>query len=180
MTRNPAPARTGTWLRHSRPESGNPCSRITGRPSPVTSYSMPASPVSALTNPLLIAGHDGQQLGPARGRNRFVAPAGAQGDGLVEQARAGRRVSCPAQYHGDTDEAPQAVGVLEGGIGQRLADLPAGIARAVLATADERIDLGQPVTVARQRVAVPGLDRLGCGVVEGAGELPGIVEAGRG
>src|SRR6266702_7311455 len=117
MTWNPASARTGTWLRHSRPESGNPCSRIIGRPSPVTSYSMPASPVSALTNPPLVAGDDGQQLGTARGRNRLVAPAGAQGGDLVQQARAGRHVRCPAQHHGGTDEAPHAIGVLEGGVG---------------------------------------------------------------
>src|SRR5947208_4037266 len=112
MTRNPAPARTGTWWRHSRPESGNPCSRITGRPSPVTSYSMPASPVSARTNPPLIAGDDGQQLGTARSRNRLVAPAGAQGGDLVKQARTGHHVSRPAQHHDDTDEAPHAVGGL--------------------------------------------------------------------
>src|SRR5437763_3800203 len=132
MTRNPASARTGTWLRHSRPESGNPCSRITGRPAPVSWYSMPASPVSTRTD-LLLTADDGQQLGTARRRGRLVPPAGTESDDLVEQARPGRHVSCPAQHHGDTDETPQAVGVLEGGIGQGLADLPAGIVRAVLA-----------------------------------------------
>src|SRR5712691_9065335 len=115
MTRNPAPARTGTWLRHSRPESGNPCNRITGRPCPVTSYSMPASPVSTRTNPTLAAGDDGQQLGPARRRDRLVTPPGAQGGDLFRQARAARYVSRPAQQHRDSDEAPQAVGVLERG-----------------------------------------------------------------
>src|SRR6185437_6822695 len=137
MTSNPASARTGTWLRHSRPESGNPCNKITGRPAPVTSYSMPASPASALMDLLLIAGDDGQQLGAARRRDRLVAPPGTQRGDLVEQTRPGGHVGCPAQHHGDADEAPQAVGVFEGGIGQGLADLPAGIARAVLATADE-------------------------------------------
>src|SRR6266581_499128 len=160
MTRNPASARAGTWLRHSRPESGNPCSKITGRPCPVTSYSMPASPVSTRTNPSLTVGHDGQQLGAVRGRDRLVAPPGAQSSDLVEQARAGRHVSRPVQQHRDGDEAPQAVGVLEGGTGHSLADLPAGIAEPVLVTVDQSIDLRQPVPVARQRIAVPGLDRL--------------------
>src|ERR1017187_2590332 len=128
MTRKPAAARTRTWLRHSRPESGNPCSKITGRPCPVTSYSMPASPASALTRPpLLVAGDDGQQLVTARGRNRLVAPPGAQSGDLVQQARAGHHVSCPAQHHGDADEGPQAVGILEGGCGEGPADLPAGV-----------------------------------------------------
>src|SRR5579862_3852417 len=126
MTRNPAPARTGTWLRHSRPESGNPCKRITGRPAPVTSYSMPASPVSALTSLPLIASDDGQQLAAAWSQERLVAPPGAQRGDLVEQARAGDHVGSPAQYHGDADKAPQAVGVFEGGAGKGLADLPAG------------------------------------------------------
>src|SRR6266516_82225 len=169
MTWNPAPARTGTWWRHSRPESGNPCNKITGRPVPVTSYSMPASPASALIDLLLTAGGDGQQLGAARRRDRLVAPPGAQSNDLVEQAWPGHHVSCPAQHQGDADEAPQAVGVLEGGIGKGLAGLPGRIARAVLASADERIDLRQAVPVGRQRVAVPGLDHLGCGVVEGTG-----------
>src|SRR5215471_5508591 len=137
MTWNPASARTGTWLRHSRPESGNPCNKITGRPAPGTSYSMPASPASALIGLLLTAVADGQQLGTARRRDRLVAPPCAQSDDLVEQTPPGHHVSCPAQFHGDAEEAPQAVGVLEGGIGKSLADLPAGIARAVLATADE-------------------------------------------
>src|SRR5258708_37984156 len=175
MTRNPASARTGTWLRHSRPESGNPGIRMTGRPSPVTSYSMPTSPASTLMD-LLLTGHDGQQLGAARRRDRLVAPSGPQGDDLVEQARPGHHVSCPAQHHGDADEAAQAVGVLEGGIGKGLADLPAGIAGAVLATTDESIDLRETGTVRRRRGAVPGLDNLGCGAVEGTGELPRIVQ----
>src|SRR5438034_2050776 len=152
MTWNPASARAGTWLRHSRPESGNPCSKITGRPVPVTSYSMLASPASALIDLLLTAGDDGQQLGTARRRDRLVAPPGAQSDDLVEQTWPGHHVGCPAQHHGDADEAPQAVGVLEGGIGQGLADLPAGIARAVLAPADESIDLRQAVPIGGQRV----------------------------
>jgi hypothetical protein len=32
MTINPASASAGTWWRHSRPESGNPWSNITGWP----------------------------------------------------------------------------------------------------------------------------------------------------
>src|ERR1700749_5121973 len=116
MTWNPASARAGTWLRHSRPESGNPCSRITVRPAPVTWYSMPTSPVSTLTNMLLTADY-GQQLRTARRRGRLLPPAGTESDDLVEQARPGRHVPCPAQHHGDADETPQAVGGLESGIG---------------------------------------------------------------
>ena len=79
------------------------------RPAPVTSYSMPASPVSALTNLPLIASDDGQQLTTAWGQERLVAPPGAQRD-LVEQAWAGTHLGSPAQHHGDAGEAPQAVG----------------------------------------------------------------------
>src|ERR1700722_2810375 len=46
MTWNPAPARAGTWCRQSRPESGKPCSSTTGRPWPVTWYSMLTPPTS--------------------------------------------------------------------------------------------------------------------------------------
>ena len=38
---DPAPARAGTWCRQSRPESGKPCNSTTGRPWPVTWYSIP-------------------------------------------------------------------------------------------------------------------------------------------
>ena len=57
-------------------------------------------------------------------------------------------------------------GSLKAALARALAGLPAGIARAVLATADESIDLRQAVPVDGQRVAVPGLDHLGGGVVE--------------
>jgi len=93
-----------------------------------------------------------------------VAPAGAQGGDLVEQARAGHHVGSPARHHGDADEAPQAVGILEGGSGKGPAEFPAGIARAVLTTADESIDLRQTVTVGRERgdtVYLTAADRWG-------------------
>src|SRR5690349_7474784 len=59
MTWNPAPASAGTWCRQSRPESGKPCSRTTGDPSPVTSYSIPTPSTSTRAN--------ASSFSPARG-----------------------------------------------------------------------------------------------------------------
>src|ERR1039457_6707403 len=99
MVENPASTRAGTWLRHRRPLSGNPCSNTTGGPSPVTSYSMPTPPTSTRIVSLFpgwpregqsASGcHDGQKVAATRPQRRSVAPPGSQGERLLEQRGVG-------------------------------------------------------------------------------------------
>src|SRR5580700_8761640 len=134
MTWKPACASAGTWWRQSRPESGKPCSRTTGRPSPVTSYSIPtpststrliwhlsvrppsaravATPLSPVARRAAWCGRGGQggELS-VHGGGLGGADAGEHVAGLAEQGRGLRGVpGCP----GAAGDARQAVGLVPG------------------------------------------------------------------
>src|SRR5262249_49139765 len=85
MTWNPAPASAGACCRHSRPESGKPCSSTTGRPCPITSYSVPTPSTATLPIPTPY------RLSPAFWHRwqRLAAHTGVAGLCPVGQAGAG-------------------------------------------------------------------------------------------
>src|SRR5215831_9683641 len=91
MTWSPAPASAGTWFRQSRPESGKPCSSTTGRPWPVTWYSIPIPLTFTRLMPL-------GSPGPVRGSS---AVAGRSGPGVHrhQEPRSCEAQQVPPQDH---------------------------------------------------------------------------------
>src|ERR1700733_1367220 len=116
MTRNPAALSAVTWCRHRRPESGNPCSSTTGRPSPVTSYAIPTPSTSTRPMPRLF---------PPR---RALPPARSLPGSWL--CRSGGVVADPAEVVGGVagGREPAQVGV--GQAEQRVVAVATGFAQA--------------------------------------------------
>src|ERR1022692_3430893 len=127
ITLKPASANALTWLRHSFPESGNPWMSTTGRPSPVTSYSIPTPPlstrmfVSVLEPPRSSGGHCDQFV-PARPDRGLVAPSRPELDDAFHEARTSEDGIGQLQHRDGVDEPTQDVRVLPARRPHRLAD----------------------------------------------------------
>src|SRR5580693_2577145 len=181
MTWNPAPASTGTWCRQSRPESGKPCSSTTGRPCPVTSYSIPTPLTSTcpIWPSLSSRGNLCEKLLTAGPERRRVPPARSQLEGLVAQSRPGEDLLRRLQHEPDVESRPRAVRVpAERGV-KCLVQLVPGIRGVVGGAADAGLDLAEPVPVAGEGHAVPRLDSLDGGRVERLDERRRVIEADR-
>src|ERR1700730_3823519 len=172
ITWKPASRSAGTIFDHKRLVSGNPCTSTSGRPLPSTCTSSVTPFVSIFIGSLSSRrGNDLEKLLATRRRHLGLrrAPARAELDHLLEDARCREHVGRQVEHTGDPQECPEDVGVLQRRMLQRLRDLELGIAGVVLLAVDTRIDLGKAVAVERERRAVIRLDGLlGCGVPSGS------------
>src|SRR5947207_1005505 len=131
MTWKPASTSAGTWLRHNRPESGKPCSRMTGRPAPATSYSMPTPLTSARMRFFPSSVRDGQDLLAVGAEDFGLAPVRAEFDDLVEQVGVGEHLVGELEHSDDAQECPEDVAIGAAGGHQRVRHLVRGIVRLV-------------------------------------------------
>src|SRR5580658_7341246 len=147
MSWTPASTSAGTWCRHNRPESGNPWRRTTGRPSPVTSNSIPTPFTSMCMSRSLSCGQGGQELPAGRAQARAGMSLRSELADLVAEVRSGHRLPRPFEHPHLVQKSPEAVGIEAGGELQGLDDLPAGIVGPVGLPPDLGVDVGQTVTV---------------------------------